>query len=202
MEFLIWIAFLIVYSIVQSLGKKKKPAPQSPNQVPGEQQRMPTLEDALREIQEALQQSKKPQRDKQESPAPEQPVLSPTSSSPRKTTLSPHPALQGTREPEFHSLEKRIPERATLEARTTYSEKILDKGSLEAEKTYEDVFPESSFYDDSYSHAHMETPKQIKKVKAPESPAAILRKRLKDPTYLSEAFVVQQILGPPVSKRR
>ncbi len=198
MEFLIWIAFLIVYSIIQSLGKKKKPTTKSPTQVPGNPQAPPTLADALREIQEALQQ---PQKNR-EAPPVEQPTVLPQSSKPRSTTLSSPPNLNKKREPEFHSLEKRIPEKATLESQTKYSEKILDKGTLESSKTYEDVFPESAFYDDSYSHAHMDTVKTVKKAKAQKSPAEILRKRLKDPTYLSEAFVIQQILGPPVSKQR
>ncbi len=200
MEFVIWIAFLIVYALIQSLGKKKNPSAKKPPQVPGDQQPAPTLADALREIQEALQQARQPQMESQETPAAEPQTT--TIPKPTDRKLVTQSKLQRKIEPEFHSLEKRIPQTPTLEDRTKYSKKILGKGSLESTKTYEDVFPESSFYDDNYSHAHMEAAPKSKKKKAPESHAERIRKRLKDPAYLSEAFIIQQILGPPLSKRR
>ena len=203
MEILIWIVFLIVYSIIQSLGKKKKPAGQSPADATGDKAKMPTLEDALREIQEALQQSRKPA---EKTPA-RQPAETPRLQEPGRSgerKLTPQPRRLHSEEPEFHSLERRIPDAKSIEAQTRYSEKVYDVGTLESEKTYEDEFPESSFYDDTYKHAHMDAvsiPENIK-TKNTASPAAILRKRLKNPDYLSEAFIIQQILGPPIYKQR
>ena len=194
MEFLIWLGFLLVYSIINARNKKKGPTKAPPGGAPGtatETERAPTLEDALREIQEAFQQASQPQK-----PAP-QPEPAPQPKPQPKLERKSRPA----REPEFHSLEKRIPDRS-LESKTQYSEKILTRGTLEATKTYEDSFPASDFYDDKYSHAHMESTKPLQVVKRDKPDAAeILRNRLKDKDYLSEAFIIQQILGKPLSKK-
>lgn len=191
MEFLIWLGFLLVYSIINARNKKKNPGKVPPGGTPGTQQKAPTLEDALREIQEAFQQANQPQ---QPEPPPE-PAPAPQPQKERKRLPK--------REPEFHSLEKRIPDR-TLESKTRYSEKVLTGGTLEATKTYEDSFPTSDFYDDNYSHAHMEAssePLQVTKKKS-KGAADLLRERLMDKDYLSEAFIIQQILGEPLSKKR
>lgn len=191
MEFLIWLGFLLVYSIINARNKKKNPAKVPPGETPGTQQKAPTLEDALREIQEAFQQANQPQQP--------EPVSEPT---PEPKPKKKHKQLPA-REPEFHSLEKRIPDR-TLESKTRYSEKVLTGGTLESAKTYEDSFPTSEFYDDTYSHAHMEAssePLMVVKKKS-KGAADILRERLMNKDYLSEAFIIQQILGEPLSKRR
>lgn len=193
MEFLIWLGFLIVYSIVQSLNKKKKgplpgPTPEQPGEAPA---RQPTLQDALREIQEALQEASKPQ---QAPPTEPQPQV-------QRKAPQPKPIPQRKREPEFHSLEGRIQERS-LEAQTKYSEKVYTDTNLESAKTYTDAFPETSFYDDTYSHAHMDaTSSKAPIKKRTKTPAELLRDRLNDKDYLSEAFILQQIIGKPLSKK-
>ncbi len=193
MEFLIWLGFLLVYSIINARNKKKGPA-KAPGGTPGTTgtQQAPTLEDALREIQEAFQQASQPEK-----PAPE-PAPTPLPKPAPKLERKPRPV----REPEFHSLEKRIPDRS-LESKTRYSEKILTRGTLEASETYTDSFPTSDFYDDKYSHPHMESSSRAMQVTKKNKPnaAAILRKRLSDKDYLSEAFIIQQILGKPLSKK-
>ncbi len=198
MEILIWIGFLIVYSIVQSLGKKKKKGPSQPTpSTPGtEGARQPTLQDALREIRAALEGNieQTPPVETSRPPATEAKTL------PEKTVAN-FPSKSRI-EPEFHSLEKSIPDRQ-LETKTEYSTKIYTKGTIEKETTYEDSFPESSFYDDNYQHPHMDDVfEEAFTVKKEKSPAAILRQRLNDGNYLSEAFVLQQILGEPASKKR
>ncbi|MEM8488994.1 MAG: hypothetical protein AAF564_25840 [Bacteroidota bacterium] len=193
MEFLIWLGFLLVYSIINARNKKKGPQKGAPGSTPGTQQKAPTLEDALREIQEAFQQASQPNAP---APAPAPEPQAPTQPKPARTKLPP-------REPEFHSLERRIPDRS-LESKTQYSEKILTRGTLEATKTYEDSFPTSDFYDDKYSHPHMEPssePLLVTKKKS-RGAADLLRKRLADKNYLSEAFIIQQVLGEPLSKKR
>ncbi len=192
MEFLIWLGFLLVYSIINARNKKKGPQKAPPGSTPGTQDKPPTLQDALREIQEAFQQANQP-------PQPQQPAPAPQQQAPKKPKRTRLPE----REPEFHSLEKRIPDRS-LESKTQYSEKVLTRGTLEAAKTYEDSFPTSEFYDDKYSHAHMESSTAAMEVakKKRNGAADLLRKRLADKDYLSEAFIIQQVLGEPLSKKR
>ncbi len=198
MEFLLWIGFLIVYGIIQSLGKKKKPPQQVPTDLAEGESRPPTLQDALREIQEAFQQA----QGQRESPKPEPEAPTEQPARTQLPRLAPTRTNRATtREPEFHSLEKQIPER-TLESRTIYSEKVYENKTLETSKTYEDSFPKSEFYDDKYTHAHMDSPiASTSKKKKKQSASEILRTRFKDKDYLSEAFIVQDILGRPVSKR-
>lgn len=192
MEFLIWLGFLLVYSIINARNKKKGPQKAPPGGTPDSQEKPPTLQDALREIHEAFQQANQPPQPQQPAPqqqAPAQPK--------RERTRMP------AREPEFHSLEKRIPDRS-LESKTSYSEKVLTRGTLEAANTYEDSFPTSEFYDDKYSHAHMESSMPAMEVvkKKRKGAADLLRERLADKNYLSEAFIIQQVLGEPLSKKR
>ena len=195
MEFLIWIGFLIVYSILQSTKKKKGP-PKVPGDSPAGEGKTPTWGDALRQIQEALEEAQNPNAHKE--PAPEAarsssqlPKLAPESRESRRETI----------EPEFHTMESRIPDRS-LESKTKYSEHIYRPPANTESSSYEDSFPERSFYDEKYSHAHMDESTALTPVaKSGPSPADILRKRLRDKNYLSEAFIIQQLLGKPLSKR-
>lgn len=184
MEFLIWIAMLIVYSILTNKKKKGAKNQQSPQEV----LEMPTLEDALREISEALQSRPTQEPVALPEPEPQRPVKKP-----KKKVV----------EPEFHSLESDIKEHR-LESKTRYSERILETAPLESQTTYEDSFPESKFFDDTYRHAHMEASDRTTLLapKKQEDPASLIRSKLKDKNYLAEAFVIQQILGDPVSKKR
>lgn len=201
MELLLWIAFFIVYGVIQSLGKKKRPPQQVPTDLADGESRPPTLQDALREIQEAFQEAQA----KKEAPAPEPHAPTEQPARTQLPRLAPKPnrsSRETTREPEFHSLEKQIPDR-TLESRTTFSEKVYENKTLEVSETYEDSFPESEFFDDKYSHAHMDSSSitASRPKKKQKSASEILRARFQDKNYLSEAFIVQDILGKPVSKR-
>ncbi len=195
MEFLIWLGFLIVYSILQSTKKKKGPK-KVPTNTPQGESSTPTWGDALRQIQEALEEAQNPQPRQQPAPAPEQPqprtIQEPSRSLPRERNI----------EPEFHSLERNIPDRR-LESKTEYQEKIYRPPANTETTTYEDSFPDSSFYDEQFSHAHMEESSNIivQKKTAPGA-ADILRKKLFDKNYLSEAFIINEILGSPKSKRK
>ena len=194
MEILVWIGFLIVYSIVQSLNKKKKKQAKSKPQTSGDAASSPpTLQDALREIQVALE--GKPSRGKPVEPT-AQPIPLPAHQDARLQ-------LPSSREPEFHSLEKDIPDRS-LESKTKYSTKVYTQTIPDRTKTYEDSFPDSEFYDDTYHHAHMEeAPIDTLAIKKKDkSHATFLRSQLRDRNYLSEAFILQQILGKPLSKKR
>lgn len=201
LEFLLWVGFLIVYGLIQSLGKKKKQQKQVPPDLAEGESRPPTLQDALREIQEAFQEA----QTKRESPEPEPQAPTEQPARTQLPRLAPTPSRakkETTIEPEFHSLEGQIPERR-LESKTTYSEKVYEGNTLEASQTYTDSFPDSEFYDDKYSHAHMDSSSTpvSKAKKKQRSASEILRARFKDKDYLSEAFIVQDILGKPASKR-
>ena len=195
MEFLIWLGFLIVYSILQSTKKKKGPK-KVPTGAPQGESSTPTWGDALRQIQEALEEAQNPQARQQPAPQPEQPqpriLQEPSRSLPKQRNI----------EPEFHSLEKSIPDRR-LESKTRYQEKIYRPPAGTETTTYEDSFPDSSFYDEQFKHAHMEeSSKTVVSKKTTLGAADILRKKLYDKNYLSEAFIINEILGSPISKRK
>ena len=192
MEILIWIGFLIVYSIVQSLNKKKKKQSQPvPGTADADASRAPTIQDVLSEIQAALE--GKPAPEKPAEPKPQDTML--------PAPASPRPQLQ-PREPEFHSLEKQIPDRL-LESKTKYETKIFTQKARGKSTSYDDTFPESTFYDDAYHHPHMDasTSDMLPVTKKKKSTASLLRARLKNGNYLSEAFILQQIVGKPLSKK-
>ncbi len=120
-ELLVWALFFVFYLVFQLLGNKKKPRPSAPlpegdEEVRTERPDRPaTLEDALREIQEALRQpAPKPQ---QQIPPPE-PVKArapePVKARPTepKKTRKPVPTQMG----EFRSLE-----------RTTFPEDVFER---------------------------------------------------------------------------
>ena len=193
MEFVVWIAFLIIYSIFQAVSSKNKKQPgkkQPLPEIPGEQPNRPaTLQDALREIQEALQQAREPQPT-----SPPQPEPRPPQPEPRPPAPRPVPA---TREPEFHSMESTIQER-NLEAQTkfnpTFSQKVLEKKT-----TYEDSFPTTTFSDDHFSHAHPDTSiNNASPVLSKGDPKlAALQASLLDQQSIRDAFVLSEILGKP-----
>ncbi len=195
-ELLIWLAFLVFFSVMQSL-KKKKSAQKKPTEL-GDGSAKPTFQDAWREIQAAIQQAQSPK----EIP----PVINPEPTVERRLEplihLKPSPTQKRTREPEFHTMETKIPERR-LESKTKYSEKIYTQTGQEGKKTYDDSFPKSAYYDDSYSHPHNEkAPQDNVERRKKKMPGDILSARLRDKNYLSEAFIIQEILNKPLSKRK
>lgn len=189
-DLLIWVGFLIVYSIVQALGKKKKPKGKEPVPVEGEN-RPATLKDALREIQEAFEQAQQQQAPSK--PAPE-PVQKPER---RFEPVARKPEV----EPEFHSLEKPVYS-SNLEKKTRFTENYSKK-SLEKKTTYDQQFrPSTTFSDDNFRHAHPEQVVSLKKKTAKKANKKALPDLLKDRTTLSQLFLFQEILGKPVSRRR
>lgn len=190
-DLLIWVGFLIVYSIMQSLSKKKKQ--KGKEQVPASpdaQKRPATLQDALREIQEAFEQAQRP-------PATTEPVQETIAKPERRS----EPVVSKPKyEPEFHSLEKPVYAR-NLEKETRFKE-TYSKKSLEKNTTYDQQFKAAStFSDDNFRHAHPDRVISVKKPKKRPTKKA-LPDLLKDRTTLSQLFLFQEILGKPVSRKR
>ena len=194
MEIIVWIAFLVIYSIFQALGDKKKKQRKKPSapSSPGQTGKRPsTLQEALREIQEALQQAQQPQ-----SPAP--PPQPPRERIPSRPT--PRPA-RSHREPEFHSMEGEI-ESKNLEAATQFKPKFTER-ILEKNKTYEDSFPTSKYSDDQFKHAHPDDELLPQKPsKKTNDRLQELHGRLIDRKNIQQAFVLSEILGKPRSLQR
>lgn len=193
-DLLIWVGFLIIYSIVQSLGKKKKPKGKEPVPVSSDGENRPTtLKDALREIQEAFEQAQQPP-----APTAPEPVQEPAVQPKRQF----EPVVRKPKiEPEFHSLEKPVYS-SNLEKKTSFKESYSRK-SLETKTTYDQQFRPSSIYsDDNFQHAHPDPVRPVKRKSTKRATKKALPDLLKDRTTLSQLFLFQEILGKPVSRRR
>ena len=181
-DILIWVGVIIFWILRAMQGNKKSPTSTSQTST------TPTLQEAIREIEAALRGEPLPSQQPQEpSPAPKK--------------RDPIPELKSSKtsyEPEFHSMESSIPSRE-LESKTTYTE-VYSHKSLESETTYEDSFRTSSYFDDSFRHAHPDTTSKEVTVSNYEKPADKghpILKRLREKNGLAEAIILQTILTRP-----
>ena len=181
-EVLFWIA-IIVFSLLRGMqANKKRPQQSTPSS--SDPNGLDPLQEAIREIEAALRGEALPS---QRPPTPPK-------------DADPIPEIKSSRasyEPEFHTMESSIPSRE-LESKSTFAESYSNK-MLEKETTYEDSFRTSTYFDDSFKHAH---PIQVEDKAKEQEPLKArqehpIRKRLMDKGGLAEAIVLQTILTRP-----
>ena len=201
MELLIWLA-IIVFSILRSIqqSNKKKAGQGTPDQVsspPPDGVVTDPFQEAIREIEAALR-GTRAEEDVQSASKTETVFSEPEIKRPSVATP------ERRHEPEFHSMERPISENR-YESDTAFTESYSNK-TLESSATYEDAFPESTYYDTNFSHAHPDEEEQSMMVESPRvtsSPHSIsIKARLKDKQEIAEAIILQEILNEPAFKRR
>ena len=138
------------------------------------------LTEAIREIEAALAGDRLPEKTDQDSPS----VFQDASAQEGQS--------ENLFEPEFHSMESNV-SRRNLEQESSFYEFYPDT-SLETKSTFEDVFPESEYFDDSFNHAHPESEPQSSSPYEVKPQKAIIN-RLKNKQDLTDAIVLQTILN-------
>ena len=194
MEILLWLVVLVVYLILQLIGSKKKPQPGAPPGRPEDARRLPQgdagnpLEDALREIREAL------------GAEPERPQ--PTRRAQTEAPLPPVSPSAPTR------LERRLPDEVqrTSPSKGRTSEPAQRKrGGFADEEAFERRLALDPPPVTRTAPAPMPArrPAQAKRP-APKSAREreTLLGRLRDPQSVRDAVILSEVFGPPRSRRR
>ena len=204
MELVIWILFVLISLIFQALKKKNSPANQPDFEVQGEAP--PTLQDALREIQEALQQGSQPVETE-----PSRTVSTSESASPSNTYRSPEikrtlpkrtdqefKGLERPRQKEYFAedeFEKKRQREMDLRRKELQRQRIekqrIEKQRMERQRALEQVsrkkVDESLVLEVVHDHRNND----VMRFKA----------ILKDRQQLQDAFLFNEILGTPVALR-
>lgn len=182
-EILVWVLFFIFYLIFQVLGKKKRPKPQSlpPESSDSEDtpSRPATLEDALREIQEALRQ---PREQPEELPAPAtepaRRLPAPARKLPERTTSS-----------DFRNLEAPPREWGALHTRRKEAPRPVDVRPSSPKPAAAPLIGEPRKAASS----------------SPTTPAGQLRAEItadfRDPRRLQKAWLLKEVFDDPAYKR-
>ena len=176
-EIIFWIA-IIVFSILRGMQSSQKPPPGTKKPLPDNTQLDP-FQEAIRDIEAALRGEVKTDTE-------------PNSRSTFQEASTQPTPKEARYESEFHSMESPISSK-NLENETNFQEFYTEK-PLETRSTYEDSFPESKFFDDSFKHAHPEqrdTSTQPPKSKRAKS----VKSRLKNKRDLTDAVILQTILN-------
>lgn len=199
MELVIWILFVLISLIFQALKKKKSPANQPDFEVQGEAK--PTLQDALREIQEALQQGSQPVET-----GPSRTVSTSESAPPANTYRSPEvkrtlpkrtdqefKGLERPRQKEYFAedeFEKRRQREMDLRRKELQRQRI-EKQRMERQRALEQV-----------SRKKVDEPLELEVVHDHRNNDVMRFKAiLKDRQQLQDAFLFNEILGTPVALR-
>ncbi|MDZ4699855.1 MAG: hypothetical protein SH809_09140 [Rhodothermales bacterium] len=208
-EIVIWILFFVFYLIFQVLGKKKRPKPQTlpPEATGGEDgsSRPATLEDALREIQEALRQpGNQPGNQPREQPRslpstasePVRPLPAPPRKLPQRATSSDFRSLEAPpREMAGPEFQRR--ERTNLE-RTHWEEPLARR--TEVPRPVE-VRPSTSTPLIKSSLIGARTAG----IPSPTTQASLLRASIaddvRDPKRLQKAWLLKEVFDDPAYKR-
>lgn len=180
-ETIVTLLLLLFYLLYQMLGRQKRPVQRKPTEVPdAEKKERPSLrtelEEALREIREAMEPPAQPKHE----PAP-----------------VPDRELSTRSQLELET-EKPLPQPANIERVPVRRQKMQSTVSERAVKV---IAPPAKAAKPSQTEQESSLP-DIDKLNQRIEKQSYLSKQLKNRETLREAIVISEILGPPLSKRR
>ena len=199
MELVIWILFILISLIFQAIKKRKGPVNQPDFEAEGEAP--PTLQDALREIQEALQQGSRPAKTE---PARQDPISHPVQVNiPERKEYRIGKGTRQREESEFRGLER--PREREVFAEDEFEKKRrreMDLRRQEIQRKRKERQKALQHTSDSYAKSTPSDPLSLELISKEEySDVQRFKKIIKNKKQLQDAFLFNEILGTPVALR-